>query len=106
MHIHISKQKCYFQNLPVISQIVWGVRCSEGPTSHLTPYTLHLKPYTSNVTPNTLHLIPYTLHLKPYTSQLTSQTLQTAHQLESSVAQQHFQDFLSSDLAEFEFEKY
>ena len=92
MHIHISKQKCYFQNLPVISQIVWGVRCSEGPTSHLTPYT-------SNLTPHTLHLIPYTLHL-------TSQTLQTAHQLESSVAQQHFQDFLSSDLAEFEFEKY
>ena len=67
--------------------------------SHLTPYTLHLKPYTSYLTPHTLHLTPYTLHL-------TSQTLQTAHQLESSVAQQHFQDFLSSDLAEFEFEKY
>ena len=46
------------------------------------------------------------MNVPPHTLHFNSQTLQTAHQLESSVAQQHFQDFLSSDLAEFEFEKY
>ena len=61
MHIHISKQKCYFQNLPVISQIVWGVRCSEGPTSHLTlqqPDTADCPPARELSGPTTLPGFP------------------------------------------------
>ena len=61
MHIHISKQKCYFQNLPVISQIVWGVRCSERPTSHLTlqqPDTADCPPARELSGPTTLPGFP------------------------------------------------
>ena len=61
MHIHISKQKCYFQNLPVISQIVWGVRFSERPTSHLTlqqPDTADCPPARELSGPTTLPGFP------------------------------------------------